>query len=120
MIDCGYWLDSECKLVGESAKHFLIWQVNFLEGPRQSATGGWACLVDCYQTYPEDHLTSQGFEVIGSGGQVKMQEGANKLLLLDERDGGGKSKRHVPHHSFAQRLYSKLHLYLASLANLNL
>jgi len=48
-----------------------------------------------------------------------MQEGANKLLLLDERDGGGKSKRHVPHHSFAQRLYSKLHSYLASLANLN-
>jgi len=48
-----------------------------------------------------------------------MQEGANKLLLLDERDGGGKSKRHVPHHSFTQRLYSKLHSYLASLANLN-
>jgi hypothetical protein len=51
---------------------------------------------------------------------VKMQEGANELLLRDERDGGGKRKRHVPHHSFAQRLYSKLRSYLASLANLNL
>jgi hypothetical protein len=49
-----------------------------------------------------------------------MQEGANELLLRDERDGGGKRKRHVPHHSFAQRLYSKLRSYLASLANLNL
>ena len=48
-----------------------------------------------------------------------MQEGANELLLRDERDGGGKRKRHVPHHSFAQRLYSKLRSF-ASLTNLNL
>jgi len=47
-----------------------------------------------------------------------MQEGANEILLCDERDGGGKRKQHVPHHSFAQRLYSKLHSFLASLVNL--
>jgi len=46
--------------------------------------------------------------------------GANELLLHDERDGGGKRKRHMLHHSFAQRLYSKLRSFLASLANLNL
>ena len=34
MIFIFYWLDSECKLVGESAERFLIWQVVFLEGLR--------------------------------------------------------------------------------------
>jgi len=48
-----------------------------------------------------------------------MQEGANELLLHDKQDGGGKRKQHVPHHSFAQRLYSKLCSFLTSLANLN-
>ena len=43
-----------------------------------------------------------------------------KLPLCDERGGGRKEKRHVPHHLFDQRLYSTIHSYLATLANYNL
>ena len=42
-----------------------------------------------------------------------------KLPLRDERGGGRKEKRHVPHHLFDQRLYSTIHSYLATLANYN-
>ena len=51
--------------------------------------------------------------------KTEKQEGANELLLRDEQGGGRKQKRHVPHHLFAQRLYSTLHSCLASLANFN-
>jgi len=48
---------------------------------------------------------------------IEKQGGANELLLHDKQGGGKKKKWHVLHHLFAQRLYSTIHLYLASLAN---
>ena len=51
---------------------------------------------------------------------MKSREELMKLPLRDERGGGRKEKRHVPHHLFDQRLYSTIHSYLATLANCKL
>ena len=40
----------------------------------------------------------------------------NSFCVMN-KGGGKKKKRHMPHHLFAQRLYSTIHSYLASLAN---
>jgi len=50
---------------------------------------------------------------------TEKQEGANELLLHNKRGGGMKKKQHMPHHLFAQRLYSTIHSYLTSLENFN-
>ena len=78
--------------------------------------GGWAHLVDALGHVQK---TSYQSKTLSEQRVGEKQEGANELLLRDEQGGGRKQKRHVPHHLFAQRLYSTLHLCLASLANYN-
>ena len=67
------------KPVGKSTKCYPTWQE---VGPRRSATGGWACLVDAH-----GHIQKTVLPVIkcyGSGGWVKSRKGADELLR-DER-----------------------------------
>ena len=96
--------------------------------PGKESPGGSEAICDgrvgpscgCIRTHPEDILPVIKLNFFGSGGRVKSREELMKLPLRDERGGGRKEKRHVPHHLFDQRLYSTIHSYLATLANYNL
>jgi len=54
--------------VGESAERFPIWQVVFLEGPRRSATGGWARLVDAIGHIQKTILPVNVLRLLGAEG----------------------------------------------------
>jgi hypothetical protein len=68
MIDIWLLVGCECKLVGESAKRFPIWQVIFLEGPMRSATGGWARLVDAIGHIQKTILPVNILKLLGAEG----------------------------------------------------
>ena len=113
------WMSDRSKRVGESAKRFPTWQgISWrVRGDLRRAGGP---VLWMRSDTSRRHPTSHNLKTLWERRAGEKQEGANELLLRDEQGGGRKQKRHVPHHLFAQRLYSTLHSCLASLANFKL